>query len=713
MKNRIKYLVALSVALGTSGSVFGAFVDFDVGDGDWDVSSNWNAGAGPLPGSGDTARIDEGYTATIKTGVTGTTAKVSLGGFSGAGTLIVDAGGTLSTAVDSTIATSRKTGILDVSGTVSGTGSFLMGGGNTSTGTVLVKSGAVVSAGGISIGNGSSAGTYSVTQTGGAVSLTGSLLIADGDDSLSSGTYTISDGSLSALSMDMGGNGTSTAKFSVGGSAATNISFSGISDFGGQAELEFILDGAGVTSLDMTAGGYSIASTVLLTVDASAFDINTIGSGILLIGTTGISSEFNVANVTLTSGYDLDYRADGLFLILPDNLWDNSFAGTALNDSWRVNVTGDSTVTQNDGLVILPDGTGGFDRGFLATNNVQYAEDPAFKAQFNGNPAYNFFEHGLQLTYDALSIPSDVTAGNLIFYSGVSGNPVTASASPRGGQPGAFLRVRQGVSVLKLEVLEGAIPDGPGRAVYGTKTLTALPDSIVFNLNATGWSVEITGTTFTDATTTTSGTWANISAATFATDAALIVGTYQEASAAWTSGDPITLGGFQATAYLLAFPELPEYILWGDLNRDGVVDASDQSFAQSYLDGSIDGGDDAATRIAAEMALSGSTSEEALAALNLTEFDVNGDGAFDAADVALVPSLAGAIMASTSVVFNGSSEFEIVVDGLIPTVNYHLQRTADLSVDFTTVNTVEAASATETFTDPTPLAGKAFYKVTN
>ena len=152
---------------------------------------------------------------------------------------------------------------------------------------------------------------------------------------------------------------------------------------------------------------------------------------------------------------------------------------------------------------------------------------------------------------------------------------------------------------------------------------------------------------------------------------------------------------------------------WGDLNRDGVVDAADESYAQSFLDGTIDGGNDAAARIAAEMALSGGTSAEALAALNLTEFDISGDGTFDAADVALVLSLSGASMASTNVVFNGSDEFEIVVDGLIPTVNYHLKRTADLSVDYTTVTTVEATSATETFTDPTPPAGKAFYKVTN
>ncbi|MEJ6701350.1 MAG: PEP-CTERM sorting domain-containing protein [Akkermansiaceae bacterium] len=227
-------------------------------------------------------------------------------------------------------------------------------------------------------------------------------------------------------------------------------------------------------------------------------------------------------------------------------LWDTSFAGTTLDDSWLVNVTGDSTITQNNGLEILPDGIGGFDRGFLATNNVQAGTNPGFtpgfKAQFNGNAAYNFFNHDLQLTYDNLSIPTDTTSGLLIFHSGVTGNAVTNNKSVRNSSPGAYLRVR---SDFKLEVLDYI---GGSRVASGSKTLTAMPASIVFDLNATGWSVDITGTTFTDTSTTTSGTWANISAATFATDATLVLGTYQEGNSAWTSGDPITLGGFEAVA---------------------------------------------------------------------------------------------------------------------------------------------------------------------
>jgi len=75
---------------------------------------------------------------------------------------------------------------------------------------------------------------------------------------------------------------------------------------------------------------------------------------------------------------------------------------------------------------------------------------------------------------------------------------------------------------------------------------------------------------------------------------------------------------------LLVIPE-------NDLNKDGVFDQADVDLAQLYLDGA--GGDSAADRQAAWIAL-GKTPTEALAQLNLTDFDIDGDGTFDLADVA-------------------------------------------------------------------------------
>jgi hypothetical protein len=312
--NKIIQVAGLLVAMALSASA--AFYDFNKGDGEWGDTNLWTIGTGgatPLPASPDTARIDAGYSCTVTSGITGTAARVVIGGFSYAGTLIVNAGGALSLgAGDNTVATSRKTGVLDVSGEFIGTGYLTLGGSSSSTGTVEFKPGAEVSLGFIRVGNGSADGSYSVTQTGGSVQLSGDLVIADVNDSISTGTYAISAGTLRAKRLNTGGNGTSTAKFSVQGSDA-EISFFDQSWIGGQTALEFVLDAAGVSALMMTNGGYTVSSLGSLTVDGSAFYGST-GDGILLIGTTNTPATFNAANVTLSAGYGLDYREDGLYL---------------------------------------------------------------------------------------------------------------------------------------------------------------------------------------------------------------------------------------------------------------------------------------------------------------------------------------------------------------------------------------------------------------
>ena len=70
----------------------------------------------------------------------------------------------------------------------------------------------------------------------------------------------------------------------------------------------------------------------------------------------------------------------------------------------------------------------------------------------------------------------------------------------------------------------------------------------------------------------------------------------------------------------------------GDLDHDGEVDPSDVNLANAYLDGSIDGGSSATNRQNILIA-SGMTAVEALTALNLAEFDINGDGTFNVDDI--------------------------------------------------------------------------------
>jgi len=148
----------------------------------------------------------------------------------------------------------------------------------------------------------------------------------------------------------------------------------------------------------------------------------------------------------------------------------------------------------------------------------------------------------------------------------------------------------------------------------------------------------------------------------------------------------------------------------GDLNRDGSVTPLDVDVANSYLDGSVDAGPDAVSRQAVKIG-EGLTPAEALAALNLTEFDIDGDGDFDADDVALLATMTIPVIESAGM--NGSGHFEVEVSSLAVGTEYFLMKDTDLVTgSFTEVaDSVTATSGTETLTDTNAASGQAFYKV--
>jgi hypothetical protein len=152
--------------------------------------------------------------------------------------------------------------------------------------------------------------------------------------------------------------------------------------------------------------------------------------------------------------------------------------------------------------------------------------------------------------------------------------------------------------------------------------------------------------------------------------------------------------------------------VFGDLDKDGYVTILDVNLANSYLDGSVDGGDDAATRQDIEIG-NGNTSAEALVLLNLVDFDIDGSDYFDAADVtaleALIPPLA-----IESWTMDELGNFVISVNGMTPGVTYHLRRTTDLSggtFDTIVDSQAPASSPAATMTDTSPPADAAFYRV--
>ena len=167
--------------------------------------------------------------------------------------------------------------------------------------------------------------------------------------------------------------------------------------------------------------------------------------------------------------------------------------------------------------------------------------------------------------------------------------------------------------------------------------------------------------------------------------------------------------------YEISLVEVYNYSVY-DVNQDGVVDQADVDLASSYLDGSVDGGSGAVARQTDKMA-EGWSAAEALAALNLTAFDVNGDGVFDAADEtaieeALVPSVI------ESALMNGSGDFVVQVSGLTIGTEYFLMKDTDLSegaVFNIVAASVTATSTTETLTDvdAETESDQAFYQVTD
>jgi len=153
-----------------------------------------------------------------------------------------------------------------------------------------------------------------------------------------------------------------------------------------------------------------------------------------------------------------------------------------------------------------------------------------------------------------------------------------------------------------------------------------------------------------------------------------------------------------------------------DVNRDGAVNQTDVDLANSYLDGSVDGGDDAATRIAGKIA-DGLTDAEALEFLNLTVFDVNGDDDFTAADVAAIEANI-VPLSITSGVMDGSGDFVVTVDvsSLDAGTTLYLKRSENLVLDpafSVEVDSGVTAGSELVMTDTNAPAGQAFYQVTD
>ena len=149
----------------------------------------------------------------------------------------------------------------------------------------------------------------------------------------------------------------------------------------------------------------------------------------------------------------------------------------------------------------------------------------------------------------------------------------------------------------------------------------------------------------------------------------------------------------------------------GDVNKDGVVNQADADLAQLYLDG--DGGETAEQR-QADLLTFGYTASEALAVLNLTDFDIDGNNDFNAADKTAIEALIPSDIVINSLSFDGANTVNIEASSLDTGTSYYLMRETNLSSGEgfeELVDSVTADSATETLTDSAAPADKAFYKI--
>ena len=128
------------------------------------------------------------------------------------------------------------------------------------------------------------------------------------------------------------------------------------------------------------------------------------------------------------------------------------------------------------------------------------------------------------------------------------------------------------------------------------------------------------------------------------------------------------------------------------------------------------GGDPAAVRQAA-LTDAGLTGAEALAFLNLVEFDINGDDTFDIADItALSESFPTPEPTINSYVLDGPGNVTVQAGNLLPGKQYYLKRDTDLvnaPVFDVVVDSVITLADTATLTDTNAPADKAFYRITD
>lgn len=362
------------------------------GTGNWNVTANWDV----FPTAADAGRINNGGTALIDASQAVTAQFVILGDTNGANGTLNMTGGSLTTSSDirvgnnitvTGVGTSGGTGLISQSG-----GDILLNGGNVnigfgdtavgtyniSGGSLLINVGGIFAVGnrGVGIINQSGGSIYARTPAGAAISqvnLGRNGAVAATNPGRSSGSYTLSAGSLTAGSLRYGNNalGAATGSTNVFNLQGGSLTVSNIA----------IINTAAANSFNFTGGTLTTASVGLSLTNNGG----TLNPASLFFGNSTTASPLTAAQVvtaqigtiTFTGTVGYNQSASGTLAI---DLLDGTATGKDFIDIGAGVPVTDAIIAGTISVTLL----GGFNPALGSTFDILTADSVTYSGTVNG-----------------------------------------------------------------------------------------------------------------------------------------------------------------------------------------------------------------------------------------------------------------------------------------------------------------------------------------
>lgn len=236
-----------------------------------------------------------------------------------------------------------------------------------------------------------------------------------------------------------------------------------------------------------------------------------------------------------------------------DVLVSEPFDGTSLDAAWEKGIgTSGFTVSGGDLTMTNAAATGG-QRSMISRNT-----DGSGNAQYNGVPAFNFFDHELTVDVDLKTVGG---APWLSCFFGVCYSSLAANRSPYDAEDGVFIafdRHSTGDRIVTFQKFNGGTT-----AVAHIGYVSGIPTNLVVTLDGSSWTLDMGGATFTQG----GFTGTSSASGTFSVDESAFNDFYFTAGmrqiTAGTAPGEMTVGGIEISAETADSP-LPEGVLVRD-----------------------------------------------------------------------------------------------------------------------------------------------------